>query len=88
MTIGEVYIALSEIFAYDLGCTDSGNTCDLLRDKLKITLESMDENTLRIILSMHIRNYFLTDEAISNGYGIEDVKKFIEWLDEFMGICV
>lgn len=88
MTINEVNIALSEIFAYDLGCTDSGNNCDLLREQLKVTLENMDEKILRIILSKHIRDYFLTDEAISQGYGIEDVKRFIEWLDESIGIYV
>lgn len=88
MTIDEVNIALGEIFAYDLGCTDSGMNCNVLRNELKIILESIDENTLRIILSKYIRDTFLTDEAISQGYGIEDVKRFIEWLDEFMGICV
>lgn len=88
MTIDEVYIALGGIFAYDLGCTDSGNNYDLLRNQLKVTLENMDENTLRTTLSNYVRDYFLTDEAISQGYGIEDVKRFIEWLDEFMGIYV
>ncbi|MDB1956015.1 hypothetical protein PMY38_10405 [Clostridium tertium] len=48
----------------------------------------MDENTLRITLSKYIRDSFLTDETISQGYGIEDVKRFIEWLDEFMDIYV
>lgn len=88
MTINEVNITLGKIFAYDLGCTDSGVNCDLLRNQLKGTLENMDENTLRITLSKYIRDSFLTDEAISQGYGIEDVKKFIEWLDESMDIYV
>lgn len=86
MTDTEIYRALCDSFAFDTGCVH--DNCILLHNELKEELSNMDEDTLRVTLSNFIRDCFLSDEAISQGYGIEDVKRFIEWLDEAMCIYI
>ena len=88
MSVSEINENLQALYAYDTGCTDSGIKSDELRNQIKKELENMDEDDLRIILSKHIRDYYLIDEALDNGYGIEDVKEFIHWLDEYMDINI
>ena len=88
MSDNEIYRALCDSFAYDTGCTDICDNSNLSHNELKEELTNMDEDNLRVTLSNFIRDYFLTDDAISQGYGIEDVKRFIEWLDEVMDIYI
>jgi hypothetical protein len=40
----------------------------------------------RLFLSRLIRDMWLTEEALAQGYGIEDVMSFAAWLDERMEI--
>lgn len=80
--------SLDTLFAYDTGSTDSGIKDEQLRKKIIYDLENMDDNNFRIFISKYIRNKFLSDAALSEGYGLEDVKTFIDWLDEFMGISI
>jgi hypothetical protein len=72
------------LFAYDTGATDSGIKDEHLRAKVINCMQNLSEDELRIFLSNYIRERFLSSSAIANGYGIEDVKAFIEWLDEYM----
>lgn len=90
MTEAELSDSLMGLFAYDLGCVDSGIKDENLRERVRLELFNDPTRSKSQIVSNRIsrivRDEFLSEEAISDGYGLEDVAEFIEWLDERMGI--
>lgn len=82
----KLYNSLDGLFAFDTGSVNSGINDENLRDEISDYLDSLDENEFRIIMSTFVRKHFLSDQALGKGYGIEDVKSFIEWLDKYMGV--
>ncbi|PEM55339.1 hypothetical protein [Bacillus wiedmannii] len=82
----KIFESMEGLYAFDTGSTDSGINDELLRKQIVSYLETLDDNEFRILMSTFIREYFVSHEAIENGYGIEDLVQFIKWLDEFMGI--
>ena len=72
------------LHAYDSGCVSSGIHDEVARAHVIEQLKAMDEETFRLWASRYIREHFLTEGALAQRYGIEDVKSFIEWLDEYM----
>lgn len=86
MTDEKLFDSLDGLFAYDTGCTDSGIHDEALRQEVIGYLRSLSESDLRIKLSTFVRDYYLSDKALEQGYGIEDVAKFLQWLSERMGI--
>lgn len=88
MTPDDLYDALSGLHAYDSGCVSSGIHDELLRERAKTYLKGLDETALRLVLSRFVRDMYLMEEALSQRYGIEDVKDFIDWLDERMEIAL
>lgn len=81
-----LFDVLDGLYAYDTGSTDSGIKDENLRQEIIGYLESLDDNEFRITMSKFIREYFISDEALKKGYGIEDVAAFIKWLDRYMDI--
>ena len=79
---------LDGLYAYDTGCTDSGINDELLREEVKTQLDSLSEEEFRVIMSTYIRKYFVSEEAVKDGYGIEDVASFIRWLNDRMDISL
>lgn len=79
---------LAKLYAYDTGCTDSGIKDEELRKIIINCINNLDEDEFRIFISTYVRDEFLTSEAIKLGYGLEDVKNFIVWLDEYMGYAI
>jgi hypothetical protein len=89
MTDEELGDALSGLYAYDTGCTDSGIHDERLRQQCIEEMRSRTgpaEIAPRLLLSRMIRDHYLTEEALARGYGIEDVMSFASWLDEHMEI--
>lgn len=90
MTEKELSDSLLGLFAYDIGCVDSGIKDEGLRNKVRLELfTDPTRNKSQIVsnrISRIVRDAFLSDEAIADGYGLEDVAEFIVWLDEMMGI--
>ncbi|MGG4288385.1 hypothetical protein ABEW81_11365 [Priestia megaterium] len=84
----ELFKILDGMFAFDTGCTDSGFKDEELRKEVIEYLSSLEDNDFRIILSTYIREYFVSEKAVKQGYGIEDVANFIEWLSERMNIDI
>lgn len=84
MNTEQCYKTMDKLFAFDMGCTDSGSADELAREEIKTELKNMPEDKIRVLLSVYIRERFLVEEALKNGYGIEDVNCFIKWLDEYM----
>lgn len=85
MTEYELWEALDGLFAYDDGCTDSGIHDERLRDRcirdLKDRRDSLGTTAYAAWLAKFVRDRWLGDDAIDMGYGLEDIKSFIDWLD-------
>lgn len=80
MTRDELIDALVGLYAYDTGCTDSGIHDVVLKAKCVKELETLPLPELTIM----IREQWLTDEKLADGYTIEDVHLFITWLADEM----
>jgi hypothetical protein len=81
MTIDEIRDALDGLYAYDDGCIDSG----IKDERLRLRVYAAMLNLNREQIARLVRDMWLSDEAIEQGYGAEDAARFLEWLDERMG---
>ncbi len=88
MTYEEIKDALDGLSAYDCGATDSGIRNEALRQKVKDLIQGLEAKESRILIAKVIKGLFLTDAALEQGYGPEDVKDFLVWLDEEMACLV
>lgn len=79
-----LYEALNGLYAYDTGSVDSGIKDELLRGKVKNYLTTISGNDVELLIAKYVREYYLSDEALEEGYGLEDVIEFSNWLDEFI----
>lgn len=90
MTDAELSDALDGLYAYDTGCRDSGIKDERLRSKVQVEFFTDPERTgsqlISVRMSRIVREMFLSEEALSQGYGLEDVAHFLRWLDDEMGI--
>lgn len=86
MTDDEFTDALMGIYAYDRGSVCSGIHDERLRARVIAELHRGAQDLVfdRLRLSRIVREQFLTEEALAQQYGIEDVKHFIDWLSERM----
>lgn len=83
VTDEELAAALDGLHAHDIGCSDSGIHDEALRERVKAELARPHSKAR---LAYVTRDLFLTDDAIGEGYGLEDLVEFIEWLKEDMGV--
>lgn len=81
MTTDELHAALDGLFAYEGCCVDSGIHDEALRARCVKELAALD----RPGLARLVRDMWLTEESIGQGYGAEDVAEFLRWLDDEMG---
>lgn len=82
MDYEELRDLLNGLKAYDTGSTDSGIHDPRRKSQAIAYLRSLSGKDHRIILGRIGRDTYLTDEALEYGYGLEDIKGFIEWLDD------
>ena len=80
--------ALSGLAAYDHGATDSGVRDDVMKQAAKDYLKSLGKDALRLQIGKIVRSLFLSDDALEAGYGLADVKEFLGWLQDEMGIDI
>jgi hypothetical protein len=66
---------LEAIYAYDTGSTDTGIHDEGLRDRLVAILDAASEEDVRLSLTRWVRDAYLSDEALGNGYGWEDARE-------------
>lgn len=81
----EIKNNLINFYAFDTCGPDFGFKDDELRMKTFVAIESIhneDEKLENKILSELLIEQFLCDEAINEGYGIEDVENFLSWYHE------
>lgn len=88
LTHAQVVDGMMGMYAYDTGGRDSGLKDESLRVRIKAVLDAMDERAFRVFLSDLLREQFVSERAIRQGYGHEDVKAFFDWLGDEMGIDV
>lgn len=92
MTEQELRDALDDLYAYDTGSRQSGIHDEALRQRCINAIAAMplqpSELVPRLWLSRLIRDMWLSEVALAQGYGIEDAIKFLRWLEEEMGIPV
>ena len=84
----KLYDALDGLFAYDIGCTDSGIKDENLRREVANYLGALNDKQFRLIISEFIREYYLSTAALAQGYGVEDVVEFIKWMPSYLGIDI
>lgn len=80
MNLAELKAALDGLFAYDTGCVGSGIKDESLRAHATQALNKLNRQELAVM----VREMWLSDEAISAGYGAEDVAEFFRWLTDRM----
>ena len=76
--------ALDGLLAYDLGATDSGIHDEALRARVRAQLEALPDDAFRLLISRYVRERMLSEEALTAGYGIEDVREFFTWMRDAM----
>ena len=88
MTDDELRDALDGLFAYDEGATDSGIHDEDLRARCVRELQGRPrgahESFPRLLVSRMVRDMWLSEEALEQGYGLADAVGFMKWLDEQM----
>ncbi len=72
--------AIDALMAHDHGATDSGISSPSVRAAVRKHLEGMDNNEHRRFCAAYARR-ILSDSAIDQGHGIEDVVEFAGWLE-------
>lgn len=79
MTEKDLFDALDGLYAYDTGCTDSGIHDEVLRARTFAHLRAMHPDEFRVTLGRFLRESFLTEQRLAQGYGPEDVESFLRW---------
>jgi hypothetical protein len=80
MTIDQTLNELEAHLAYDEGSTDSGVSDPIRRAELAARLDAFSEEELRVGLSVWLRDGYLSDEGLGQGYGWEDAYAFCRWI--------
>ncbi|HEY9750355.1 MAG TPA: hypothetical protein V6C63_16850 [Allocoleopsis sp.] len=82
MTEQELHSSIDGLFAYDTGSLDSGIHDKQLKAEVVRRLSDMSQDELRLFLGRHAREYYLTEEKLAQGYGLEDALEFHDWVKE------
>ena len=79
-----IAVALDHLFAYDMGSRAAGVHDEGLKAATKDAVRGLDRPALARIL----RDMWLSEDAITQGYGAEDLLQFIVWLDKEMDLTL
>jgi hypothetical protein len=75
--------AIDALIAYDQGATDSGVHDEQMRAAVRDYLSGLPADRYRAVGAVLIRN-MVSEERVELGYGPEDVREFLDWLDDLM----
>jgi hypothetical protein len=75
----DLFDAIDALMAHDEGASDSGVSDEAMRDAVIEFLGSLEKADRRRVYAEFAR-CLLTDESIAQGYGLEDVRKFMDWV--------
>jgi hypothetical protein len=71
--------SLDGLFAYDMGCTDSGIHDESLREQVKGHLASLPDEEKKKLVDRIIEDF---------GWGQEDAREFFNWLENDMDCTI
>lgn len=77
--------AISELeghYAYDTGAVDSGVRDPARRKELVEVIDAASEDDLRWALSRFIRDAYVSEKGLQQGYGWEDAMDFARWFHD------
>lgn len=80
MPLDDLKDALDGLIAYDTGSIDSGIHDEALRDRCIEALQELDDKQLTRL----IRDMWVSEKAIAQGYTYEDLLSFCRWLGDYM----
>lgn len=75
----KLFDAIDALLAYDGGAVDSGVCDEQMKSAVADYFASLDQSEFRIACARYARN-LLTDESLAQGYGLDDVRNFVEWI--------
>jgi hypothetical protein len=81
MEAQELWAALERIFTMDPRERYMSDDVDRLHRRCLRTVESMSRYDIRMSLSHYVRDTMLSDAALAEGKGWEDVLSFLDWVD-------
>jgi len=83
MTDNELKSALSTLYAAD---KNNGTADETLRASViaELRKDRSESELFSVRVTKIVRDMFLSDEVIEQGYGLEDIRDFINWIDEEM----
>lgn len=87
MDYEELKDLLDGLHAWDGGATSSGIFDERRKAEAITYLRSLGESERRIMMARIGRDLYLTDEKLKQGYGLEDMRGFADWLDD-IGVLV
>jgi len=87
VTFDEINTALDGLHAYETGSVDSGIHDDALKEKVRTHIQSLEPIHHKILV-VRLCNWRLSPEVLRQGYGPEDLKDFLVWLDEEMSCLI
>lgn len=88
MNYEELKDALDGLIAYDEGATDSGIHDEGLRMRCQEYIQSLPPAERRALVAKLTIDMWLSEKALAAGYGPEDAKEFLVWMDEEMNCLV
>lgn len=88
MKYEELKDALDGLIAYDEGATDSGIHDEGLRQRCQEYIRSLPPKEQRALVAKLTIDMYLSPTALDAGYGPEDAKGFLEWMDDEMNCLV
>jgi len=74
------FTKLEAIYAYDTGSRESGIKDEALRSRLVAQIDAMPDDAFRLEFSRWLRDNLLSEQALAQGYGFEDVMSFARWI--------
>jgi len=77
----ELWATLERIFTMDPRERYMSDEIDRLHRRCLRTVEAMSRYDIRMSLSRYVRDTMLSDAALAEGKGWEDVLSFLDWVD-------
>jgi hypothetical protein len=77
----ELWSSLERIHTMDPRTLYASQEMDALHRECIRTVESMSRSDIRLSLSRYLRDRMLSEDALHQGKGWEDVLSFLDWFD-------
>lgn len=83
-----VFDLFDGFFAWDSGCKDSGIRDDVAREGLWTYLRELPRRESHVLIAEFMVSHFLSPGALRQGFGPEDARDFLRWLENDFNFCL